>query len=393
MSTNGPEDFQEMVFIVVVRWLYKRWFLFLDDLTVATGRPEADPPGPSNAEDVVGAVRHSSIPFRNKRSYSTMGLRASAAAGCVVGVEGSTSFDGVEPNSAVYVGAMIALMIVAFLALRPLRRYLSVVWCLVLMSQPMLASAVDLDAIHFVVASTVAVLGGSWCLYGATRTMQVGREIIDVSAEIAESTLATGKQMTEAIVEDSAWGLSMTVRAILIMLACAVVICAGRIIFDGSIQLTARSCLFRMSCFLIDLLYFFLPSFVYLRLPCRKRVKASEWGAAAIPARRPQAPTPAEPDGNIVRKNIPPMPSARRSMPAIGNQRGRAPVRSRSVPLRGSEPVRNPPLAVQDIGPSSCMWWHRRLGQEVRCRYKQGSRQDRFRVIIPVKCGRVKMMI
>ena len=43
--TSGPEDLQEMVFIVFARWLYKRWFLFLDDLTVATGRPEAAAPG------------------------------------------------------------------------------------------------------------------------------------------------------------------------------------------------------------------------------------------------------------------------------------------------------------------------------------------------------------
>ena len=32
--TNGLEDFQEVVFIAFSRWLYKRWFLFLDDLTV-----------------------------------------------------------------------------------------------------------------------------------------------------------------------------------------------------------------------------------------------------------------------------------------------------------------------------------------------------------------------
>ncbi len=33
--------------------LYTQWFLFLDDLTVATGRPESVPPGPSGAKDVV----------------------------------------------------------------------------------------------------------------------------------------------------------------------------------------------------------------------------------------------------------------------------------------------------------------------------------------------------
>ena len=29
---NGPEDFQELVFIVFARRLYREWFLFLDDL-------------------------------------------------------------------------------------------------------------------------------------------------------------------------------------------------------------------------------------------------------------------------------------------------------------------------------------------------------------------------
>ena len=51
--TNGPEDFQELVFIVFSRRLYKEWFLFLDDLSVATGRPAQHPPGPSGAHDVV----------------------------------------------------------------------------------------------------------------------------------------------------------------------------------------------------------------------------------------------------------------------------------------------------------------------------------------------------
>ncbi len=36
--TNGPEDFQELVFTVFSRRLYKDWYLFVDDLSVATGR-------------------------------------------------------------------------------------------------------------------------------------------------------------------------------------------------------------------------------------------------------------------------------------------------------------------------------------------------------------------
>ena len=51
--TNGPEDFQELVFTVFGRHLYKSWFLFLDDLTVATGRPKCLKEGPSQAHDVV----------------------------------------------------------------------------------------------------------------------------------------------------------------------------------------------------------------------------------------------------------------------------------------------------------------------------------------------------
>ena len=51
--TNGPEDFQELVFIVFTRRLYREWFLFLDDLSVATGRPSPLPEGPSGAHDVV----------------------------------------------------------------------------------------------------------------------------------------------------------------------------------------------------------------------------------------------------------------------------------------------------------------------------------------------------
>ena len=51
--TNGPEDFQELVFNIFSRRLYKEWFLFLDDLSVATGRPSPLPPGGSGAHDVV----------------------------------------------------------------------------------------------------------------------------------------------------------------------------------------------------------------------------------------------------------------------------------------------------------------------------------------------------
>ena len=62
--TSGPEDFQELVFIVFSRRLYKEWFLFLDDLSVATGRPAPHPPGPSDAHDVVTAIIEQSEKMR-----------------------------------------------------------------------------------------------------------------------------------------------------------------------------------------------------------------------------------------------------------------------------------------------------------------------------------------
>ncbi len=54
--TNGPEDFQELVFTVFARRLYKEWFLFLDDLACATGREAPHPPGTSGAHDVLTQI-------------------------------------------------------------------------------------------------------------------------------------------------------------------------------------------------------------------------------------------------------------------------------------------------------------------------------------------------
>jgi hypothetical protein len=41
--TNGPEDFQELVFIIFSRRLNREWYLFLDDLTVAPGKTHLSP--------------------------------------------------------------------------------------------------------------------------------------------------------------------------------------------------------------------------------------------------------------------------------------------------------------------------------------------------------------
>ena len=55
--TNGPEDFQELVFTVFQRRLYKDWYLFVDDLSVATGRKKCHGEGPSGAHDVSCSLR------------------------------------------------------------------------------------------------------------------------------------------------------------------------------------------------------------------------------------------------------------------------------------------------------------------------------------------------
>ena len=49
-----------MVFIAFRKRLYQSWYLFLDDLAVATGRPPCLAPGPSGAADVVELCRESS---------------------------------------------------------------------------------------------------------------------------------------------------------------------------------------------------------------------------------------------------------------------------------------------------------------------------------------------
>jgi hypothetical protein len=51
--TNGPEDFQEAMYIVFSRRLFKEWFLFIDDLAVATGRPRFVRTGPTGAGDML----------------------------------------------------------------------------------------------------------------------------------------------------------------------------------------------------------------------------------------------------------------------------------------------------------------------------------------------------
>ena len=62
--TNGPEDFQELVFVAFAKRLYKEWFLSLDGLSVAIGRKPPHPPGNSGAHDVVSFERARRAAFR-----------------------------------------------------------------------------------------------------------------------------------------------------------------------------------------------------------------------------------------------------------------------------------------------------------------------------------------
>ena len=73
--TNGPEDFQELVFLVFARRLYRYWFLFLDDLAVATGRPPPHTAGPTGA----GAPPSTGWSPRSSSTAPTAPARASSS--------------------------------------------------------------------------------------------------------------------------------------------------------------------------------------------------------------------------------------------------------------------------------------------------------------------------
>jgi hypothetical protein len=74
--TNGPEDFQELVFTVFQRRLYKDWFLFVDDLSVATGRKKCHGDGPSGAHDVSCQVRAETD---SEKALRCLGMEAGGA--------------------------------------------------------------------------------------------------------------------------------------------------------------------------------------------------------------------------------------------------------------------------------------------------------------------------
>ena len=73
--TNGPQDFQELVFIIFGRRLFKEWFLFLDDRAVAIGRPSSllDPEGVTGAHDVfAGTFEIPELPQEREEWKETM---------------------------------------------------------------------------------------------------------------------------------------------------------------------------------------------------------------------------------------------------------------------------------------------------------------------------------
>ena len=75
--TNGPEDFQELVFIIFAERLYKEHFLFLDDLSIATGRRRARMSEASGAHDVIGSLGVSSNRCETDEEKGAAGLTAS----------------------------------------------------------------------------------------------------------------------------------------------------------------------------------------------------------------------------------------------------------------------------------------------------------------------------
>ena len=70
---NGPEDFQELVFTVFSRRLYKDWFLFVDDLSVATGQKKCHKDGPSEAHDVSWTLREETEGEKGVAARNTTG--------------------------------------------------------------------------------------------------------------------------------------------------------------------------------------------------------------------------------------------------------------------------------------------------------------------------------
>jgi hypothetical protein len=66
----------DLVFTVFQRRLYKDWFLFVDDLSVATGRKKCHGDGPSGAHDVSCLFREET---EEEKARRCLGVKAGAA--------------------------------------------------------------------------------------------------------------------------------------------------------------------------------------------------------------------------------------------------------------------------------------------------------------------------
>ena len=160
----------------------------------------------------------------------------------------------------------------------------------------------------------------------------------------------------------------MTVRTIIAMLAIAAVYCAGRIIFHGQL----RSSVFRFVCFLIDLLYFVLPGFMYMKLPCRK--KAGRWreqksaygGSGTSRPEKPVVPEPRqakETTMTIPRPYKPPGAGTYRSRPVRGRPKALLPFERQQWPYD-----RPPSHSLADAPPPRSTSVPERVGPFTNCR-------------------------
>ena len=167
------------------RRLYREWFLFLDDLSVATGRTASAPVGPSNAEDVVGAVGPGNVPPRNRRAASTMGLRVGVLASCAMSSEGAALVTGAAPvgwlNSLAGI-AVLLLFIVVFMQLGASLRRKTMLLMILGATQIPGAAAVEANAMTAVITGITALVMPTG-LYVITSVGQAGKEAVDRSAE------------------------------------------------------------------------------------------------------------------------------------------------------------------------------------------------------------------
>ena len=113
-------------------------------------------------------------------------------------------------------------------------------------------AAINIDAMHVLFGATGAILlpGGYFCL--TTKVVQVGREVFDKTAEVIGGVIHASTDSAESIVEDSIWGLAMVIRAVLVMLAVAVVSAAGSLTLSPTVRQRLGGPAFSVCCTLVD---------------------------------------------------------------------------------------------------------------------------------------------